>query len=87
MSRLKKLGVPKELEPTLELLDKIADGEDIDYDILMVVKNIGLMQYYLKGKLDGMKVIGKTNKIVATTMIGECNNDLKLVLDIVTGIE
>ena len=85
MSRLKKLGVPKEIEPTLDILDRIAEGEDLDIDIGVVIRNLSLVQYYLRGKIDGMKIETDEDKKIAGNLIIDAQEELKNILEIVTG--
>ena len=86
MNSLKKLGLPADIAPTLDLLVRIANGENFEYDIVTVTRNISLVQYYLKGKVDGM-TIRDGDKETATSLITDASNELRTILDIITDTE
>jgi len=88
MSRIKKLGVPADIAPTFDIIDRIADGGDIgNVDLTYLVKSIGLVQYYLKGKLDGLKIKKLSDKVIASELILDCQKELNHVLEILTDTE
>ena len=83
MDKMKKLGLPADVAPTLDLLSRIANGEELEFDKSVATSHIALARYYLRGKLDGMKIDNK-DKETAVAMIKEAHAELDVILDIIT---